>query len=141
MELLVAMSLSSVVFIMVGSILAVFVSHNTQNQRQEVFEQVKNDLATELTNNIKWATNVTYGLGYVDADGTEYRADNGNLLKNGTNLLPDRVAVSRFEIIDRSAIPDLVSLEINIELEDRNYPVAKDGLHVVVSQRKTDITF
>lgn len=140
-ELLIAMAMASVVFMIVGSLLATFVTQNTKSQRQELFEQAKNDLALELSNYIRWGQDIQISGSILTVDGNIYRVENGNFLKNDQNLISSKLGVTSFEIEDRSAAPGLVSLEMTIGLEDRGYPLASDVMHLVVSQRKTDIDF
>jgi prepilin-type N-terminal cleavage/methylation domain-containing protein len=140
-ELLVAIGISSVVFMIVGSVLALFVAQNTKSVRQEAFEQVKNNLAVELSNSIRWGNEISYGLGSLVVDGITYDLTGGTINKNGSSLISSNVVVTRFEIADKSTNPELKSFEIDIEFTDRNYAVYRDQMHLVVSQRKTGITF
>jgi len=140
-ELLIAVSMASVVFMIVGSLLATFVTQNTRSYRQEMFEQVKNDLSMELANAIKWGQEVTISGNVILVDGVEYKQETGRILKNGQSLMLDNVSIKRFEVINRSTNPEIVGADITIELEDKNYPIASDVMHLVVSQRLTEITF
>lgn len=141
LELIIAIGLASVVFIIVGSVLAVFVTQNTKNARQEMFEQAKNNVAVELANSVRWGQIVDHSLGTLTVDGVVYQVADGRLTKNTENILPENVAVTRFEVADYSARAGIAGLSISIEFEDRSYPVARDAMHLVVSQRVTDISF
>lgn len=138
-ELLIAISMASVVFIIVGSILAAFVTQNSKSQRQEMFEQAKNDLSQELSNNIRWGSEIVLSENMITVDGNEYKLENGYLQKNGQNLLTDRIRIKSFLAVDRSVKDQIVGADITIDMEDRNYPLASDVMHLVISQRVMEI--
>lgn len=138
-ELLISMALASVIFMIVGSMLAMFVTQNTKSQRQEIFEQTKNDLTQELSNNVRWGKEISLGSDYLIVDGNEYRVENGYFQKNGENFSSDKLEITHFEVFDRSTTVELVGAEVMIEMRDRNYPLASDVVRIVVSQRVTEI--
>jgi len=53
-ELLVTLGVSGLVFVVVGSIIGILFTTSTRDKRLEVFEQVKNDVAAELSNTLRW---------------------------------------------------------------------------------------
>jgi prepilin-type N-terminal cleavage/methylation domain-containing protein len=140
LELTVAISLSSIIFMVVGGLLAFAIDRNSKNQRQELFEQVKNDLAADLTNSVRWSKNVEADSGHINVDGTVYMLRDGKIFKNGQSLVPEGVVVAEWEVVDRTRKPGLVSLEIRIKMHNKAFSVAEDTLRLVVSQRRTEVT-
>jgi prepilin-type N-terminal cleavage/methylation domain-containing protein len=139
LELMVSMSLASMVFILAGSFMAFVVNKNTKNQRTELFEQAKNDLARELTNSIKWAEHIEVTGSGVVADGANFHLASGKIKKNGEDISPDGITVNSFEVKDYSLSPTLSSLQIRVEMQNSTYPLSKDSLRLVISQRKTEV--
>jgi len=139
-ELVVAIALASVVFIIVGSILATFVTQNTKSERQEMFEQAKNDIVMELSNNIRWGKDFVVTEDTLLIDGNKYHVEDGHFMKNSQNLTMDNVSVKKIEVFNVSTDPNLVGVDMTLVLADRNYPLATDVIHLVVSQRRTDVS-
>lgn len=138
-ELIVALGVSSIVMLTVISLMLTFMSSNTKSKRQEMFEQTKNDLQLELSNAVRWAKVVQINPENIVTDGKSYTLSGGQIYKDGEALTPTGVEVTRFDINNYSNDIDLVSVEIRIEMRDRSFVTARDGLRVVVSQRKTSI--
>jgi prepilin-type N-terminal cleavage/methylation domain-containing protein len=139
-ELVIAIALSSVVFMISGSLIAFMVNNNYRNQRQEAFEQVKNDISIELSNAIRWGDKIQYNSGQMRIDSNEYSLSNNKILKNGSALTPDEVVIDSFEINNYSNDSSIGSYEIIIKMHNGGFSLASDTLNLVVSQRKTDIT-
>lgn len=139
-ELLVAITLSSFVFIMAGSFMAFVIDRNTKNSKQELFEQVKNDLALDFSNSIKWATHVNITGNGFEADGTVYSLTGDKISKNGQNMIEEGVGIDSFEVKNFSLDPDLKSLQIRVKMKNLASPLSTDQLEMVVSQRKVEVT-
>lgn len=142
-EVLMALGLSSLVFVLVSSLLVTLLTSNSKNRRQEVFEQVKNDLFVELSGAVKWGEEVevggTEGARELTVDGVVYRVEGERLTRGGEPLTPGGVVVKSWEINEYGARPDYAGLEITVEMEDRSFSLAKDQLRVVAAQRKTEV--
>jgi len=139
-EILIAMSLSGMVFILVSSMMVLLLTSNSKSQRQESFEQVKNNVLVELSNAVRWSDVVTFTTNSLTADSKVYELSGGAIVKNGENITPDDIEVTKFEIKNYSGVAGWASLEVAIEMKNRNYPLAQDKLRLVVSQRKTTVS-
>jgi prepilin-type N-terminal cleavage/methylation domain-containing protein len=136
-ELLIAMTMSGMIFITVSSLLVTLLNSNTKNRRQEVFEQTKNDLFVELSNSIRWGDEISSTMDSLVVDGITYRLESGAVTRNGEAITPTAVEVTQFQIVPRSAATGFESFEINVVLKDKNFNLNTDKLDMVVSQRKT----
>jgi prepilin-type N-terminal cleavage/methylation domain-containing protein len=139
-ELVIAISLSSVIFILAGSMMAFMINSNSKNLRQESFEQVKNDLVMEFSNALKWGTEINFATGEITADGKEYKLADGKIYKNGESLTGAGVVIDSFDITNYSGSPGIVSLLIEVKMHNANFPLSTDTMEMVVSQRKTNVT-
>lgn len=156
-ELLIAMTLASFVFLLVSTLLITVVNTNLKSKRQENFEQVKNDLLMEISNQVRWANlvgvaEVTNELvicnkedltvcdpGITNSEEIRYRFNtvDGSVEKNGEAITPNNVVITMFKIKSLSGIPGFASLKIDVEMRDRSITTNTDTLNIVVSQRKT----
>lgn len=139
-ELLIAMAMSSLIFVVVSSLLVTLLTGNVKSRRQEVFEQVKNDVTGELSGTVRWASKVKALERRLEVDDTiVYSVQGGRLVKNGSPLTPDNIRVSDFTVTSLSRTEEYASVRVEVDMEDVNFPLASDRLVVSVSQRKTTI--
>ena len=139
-ELMIAMTLSALIFVTVSSLLVTILTANTKSRRQEAFEQVKNDLGSEFSSTLRWAQEVVIGEDdSLTVDGKVYRADGGRLTKDGQAITPEGVRVESFSVNSLSRSADLTSVKVEVELTDASFNLAQDRLVVVVSQRQTEV--
>lgn len=136
-ELLVSMGLAAIVFAVVSSLLVTIFTSSSKNRRQEVFEQTKNDLARELSGAVKWADSVSYSGSRLNAGEITYELRDGRIWKGVDAMTPTTMVVTDFAISDLSATAGYASLEMVIKMEMSENSLIKDGLRLVVSQRKT----
>lgn len=139
-EFLIAIVLTSIIFVVVSSVIISTMYNTTKNKQGQILEQTKNDLAADLSNNIKWATRINVGANtnsfilYNGPDSVEYKLNNKTVVKGNDALTPSQVAVTSF-IVNRR----LSSLEINIEMEDTQNRTIKDSLHLILSPRGKNV--
>jgi hypothetical protein len=138
-EMMIAISLSSFVFIIVSSLMMTLINNNTKSKRNEGFEQVKNDLQGEFTNRIRWGEVVEAGTDILTTDGINYTLGDGKILKDGVAITPENIKITSFEIKNLSTTPEFVSIDIKVALQSHDSAIVNDNLHLVVSQRKTTI--
>ena len=140
-ELVIALGMSAIVFVVVSSLVVMILSTNTKARRQEVFEQTKNDLVVELINNVRWGKQVDVtDNGETDTltvDSVVYRLEDGRVTKNGEPISPQSVEITSFDIGDYSAQDGLAGLEIKLGMRDRSFSLLTDTLEVAVAQRRT----
>lgn len=143
-ELLIALALSGLIFVMASSLMVTLLATQTKSRKLETFDQTKNDLYVDLYHTLKWSKSITFqDHGQIDeltADTTLYRLQDGRLLKNDVPLTSQNIIVSAFDIASYSTTPDYSSLAITISLQDNNFNLSQDTLKVVVSQRQTEIS-
>ena len=138
-ELLVTLGVSGLVFVVVGSIIGILFTTSTRDKRLEVFEQVKNDVAAELSNTLRWGQVVDCSqMGRMSIDGGVYEVRDGRLVKGDEVLTPESVRVTNFSVVNRSRTATLASCEVVVELVLVNYDLAQDTVKIVVSQRRTE---
>lgn len=144
-EILISLGLSSVVFLIVSTLIVTILNSNLKSQRQELFEQTKNDILIEMSNKVRWAENVEIipgDLGELiinDGESTYSVSPGGVLLKNGVPMVTDEIVVTRFTVENFSNSMDMASVQVSLEMENAAFPAAKDSMRFVVSQRKTDL--
>lgn len=144
-EILVAMGLSAVVFLIVSTLIVTILNSNTKSQRQELFEQAKNDIQSEISNQVRWAEFVEFTPGNmgeikVNPSNVTYNVDaEGRLMKNNIAITPEDIKVTRFTVENFGNTVGLVSLQVTVEMQNRLFTVANDSLRFVVSQRKTTV--
>lgn len=139
-EIMIAVSLSGMVFILVSSMMVLLLTSNSKSQRQESFEQVKNNILVEISNAVRWSEVVTFSPNRITTDTNVYELSAGAIVKNGEKITPDDIEITKFEIKNYSGVTGWASLEVAMEMRNRNYPLAQDKLRLVVSQRKTTVT-
>ena len=138
-ELLIAMGMAAFIFVTVSSFLVTLLSSNTKSRRQEAFEQVKNDLAAEFSNSIRWAGTITTTINDMTVDDTHYELVGGRIVRNSEAITPENVEVIEFTVADLSATASLASLRIEVLMRDANYGLTQDRLTLTVSQRQTKV--
>lgn len=139
-ELLVGITVSAIIFLTAGSLIALLFRTDVRTKRVENFEQAKNDLQAGLTNSVRWAQEVSFTESTLTTDGTEYKLSNSRLMKDNQPLTPQNIKVKSFKIEDFSNNDELKSLAIQIEMESTQTATSQDSMKLVVSQRKTVIT-
>lgn len=145
-ELLIAMGMSSMIFMLVSTILVSTLNSNTRDIRQELFEQTKNDISINLSNDVRWAEKTAYSAGdpavlTLNDGAVVYNVVGGRLQKNGQAITPSSVVITKFTIenyTNVSSPTQLASYQIVIEMEHIKISTAKDQMRIVVSQRKTN---
>jgi prepilin-type N-terminal cleavage/methylation domain-containing protein len=139
-ELLIGLTLSSMVFIVASSIVISTMGYSTKNKQNQNLEQTKNDLASDLSTNIKWATRIKVepdNNSFVLNNGVntyEYKLNNKVITKNGSALTPTDIEISAFKINQRAT-----SLEINIDMESKQNHNIKESLNLILSPRGKNI--
>jgi ABC-type Na+ efflux pump permease subunit len=139
-EFLVAIALTSIIFVVISSVIISTMQTSTKNKQSQILEQTKNDLAADLSNNIKWATRITVGAGsdsFIltnDATPIEYKLDAKSIVKDGSALTPTRISVTAFTVTRR-----LSSLEITVDMEDTQNTAIKDTLSLILSPRGKNV--
>lgn len=141
LEILIALALSSMIFLLVSSLLVTMLTTNTKNSRKEVFEQTKNDISVSLSNDIRWAEKVSFTPNdpatiNINDNSVVYEVKNNALVKNSEPITPDNIKIVSFTVENRSNDANLGSYNINIEMEHAQLSTTKDRLKIVVSQRK-----
>lgn len=139
MELLIGVTISILIFMAASSVIITMLSSNTKIKNIQSLEQVKNDVAASISTSIKWATTIDITANSIVVDGVEYALVDGRVVKGEVPITPSDVVVTRFEIKDRSATPDIVGVEIGMDLHARSKSSIHDTLSLAVSQRKTEI--
>lgn len=142
-EIVLALGLSTVVFLMMSAILVTVLNSNTKNTREEAFEQAKNNITVGISNEIRWAEDIEYEPGNLatltlDKGKIKYAVSDGKLTKNGDAITPENVKVTKFTIENRSTTMDTFSLVLQIEMENKQISTEKDRLRIVASQRRTE---
>lgn len=149
-ETIISIALSSLIFVSASGVMAIMFSSNNRTRQVQTIEQTKNDLHLDISNAIRWADKVEIlgnQLLVTQVDGAQnrytYNSTDGNVMKDTQVLGQESVRVTSFEIFDRSYDVTAVkpkSLEIVIGLEHREFPVLKDSLRIIVSQRLAEIS-
>lgn len=139
MELLLALGMSALIFVVVSSLMVTILSSNTKSKRNEVFEQIKNDLVVEFINRVRWAQVVSAednaSSDVITADADRYMLNNGILLRNNEPITPENIEVTRFDVVNKSNIENKAGLEITVSFRDRNFVLLEDVLNIQVAQR------
>ncbi len=139
-EMMLGVVISAIIFLTIGSVVAVFYSSDAKTQRTQIFEQTKNDLAVEISNAVKWSDLIAISANSITADTTTYTLNNGRILKNGSALTSSDVIINSFDIENKSVLSSLKSLEINISMSSKRFSLLSDQFKLVVSQRNKSIT-
>lgn len=139
MELLIGVTISILIFMAASSVIITMLFSNTKIKNIQSLEQVKNDVATSISTSIKWATTIDVAADSIVVDGVGYSLVDGRIVKGTAPITPSDVVVTSFEVKDRSATPDIVGVEISMDLHSRTRSSIHDTLLLAVSQRKTEI--
>lgn len=139
MELLLALGMSALIFVVVSSLMVTILTTNTKSRRAEVFEQTKNDLVVEFINRVRWAETVSVEdletADVVLADADKYLISDGRLFRNDEAITPENIEITRFEVVDKSNIENRAGLDIRVSFRDRNFILLEDILNIQVAQR------
>lgn len=138
-ELLVAMGIASLVFLLVSTLLITMINSNSKSKNQEAFEQTKIDVGMEITNAVRWGKSVSVANDQILVDGKTYSMDGGRVYKNENPLSPQDVVVSNWRVRDLSTKPGLVSLVLSADLSRMDDVFSKDTLRIVISQRQLEV--
>ena len=138
-ELLLGVTISVMIFLAAGSVIALLFRTDIKSKNIESLEQTKNNLSAELTTSVRWGELITTtGAGELIVDSSRYILLNGKILKNNEPLTSDDITITRFEIKDFSNSTKLKSLEIRIDMQNKNFTSVKDTFNIVVSQRQRE---
>ncbi len=159
LEILVALAMSSIVFLVVSGFLLNITGTNQSSKSQELFEQTKNDISTDLSNAIRWGkvfscqncdcNSSSMQNSSLTIDTVVYAVNNQSLQRAGSALTSANVQVNRFLVCDRSAvrswdgsawISPYPSYSIDIELQAKGSSILKDTFSFIASNRKQTIT-
>jgi prepilin-type N-terminal cleavage/methylation domain-containing protein len=147
-ELLVGVVLTAVVSLGVISISMLLFSSSARVKQQDVLEQTKYNLQNELSSSVRWATSVTISIDGNEftasqSDGTSvvytFDAANNRILKNGTDITPEDVKVTSMIITNKSLNSNLVSLDIELSMQQKSFAAVQNTARIVVSQRQVTI--
>lgn len=138
-ELLVAMGIASLVFLLVSTLLITMINSNSKSKNQEAFEQTKIDVGMEITNAVRWGKSVSVANNQIVVDGRTYSMDGGRVYKNENPISPQDVVVSNWRVKDLSTKTGLVSLVLTADLSRMDDIFSKDTLRIVVSQRQLEV--
>lgn len=145
-EILVAISISGIIFLAASALLVSLVSSNARVSQLDAMSQVKDDIAKDLSNSIRWASDIVVstendGITITDTQGdsTTYRTDTNRLLKNDTPIHSDEFEVTQLSVHDYSA-GGQASLEIQLAIRSKKFTARNDTIRLVVSQRQTRVT-
>lgn len=97
-EILIALGLTSAIFIIATSLVVNIFTSNTKSRHTEALAQVKNDLQAEFSNSVRWADNISYVGGSLQIDSVVYRLENGVLMKNGVPITPAEIEITSFKV-------------------------------------------
>ena len=138
-ELLLGVTISVMIFLATGSVIALLFRTDIKSKNIESLEQTKNNLSAELTTSVRWGELITTtGAGELIVDSSRYILLNGKILKNNEPLTSDDITITRFEIKDFSNSTKIKSLEIGIDMQNKNFTSVKDTFTIVVSQRQRE---
>lgn len=138
-ELLLGITISVLIFLTAGSVMATLYSSGTRTKQSQALEQTRNDLQLELLNAVRWSQNLSYTTNSITANESTYHVESERLYKNDVPLTSSEVIVKSFNITNYTASPPEASLEITTELGHRRFTTLNDVFKFVVSQRKTTI--
>ena len=120
-------------------------SSNTRVKQLDALAQAKDDIGKDISNRVRWSTNITVGpsndrLDVTSTEGQEfhYEIRNGILVKNDVPLHSDQYEVTRFVVHDYGA-GNLAGIEVEITLRRKSFTALVDTLKLVASQRQTEI--
>jgi prepilin-type N-terminal cleavage/methylation domain-containing protein len=139
-ELLIGITISSLIFLVSTSLVAALFSTNTKQKYQESLEQVKNDLTSEFSTNVRWGKSIKVASNELTVDDIKYTLRDSRIYKGSNPLTPADVDIERFEIKNYSTTATEVSIEIDISMQHKTYNSAQDVLKIVVSQRKHELS-
>ncbi|RJR14586.1 prepilin-type N-terminal cleavage/methylation domain-containing protein [Candidatus Microgenomates bacterium] len=139
-ELMIAVAISGLIFIAATAVMGSLFASNARNRQIDALEQVKNDLTQELTNNVRWAENVTFTsstltIEQIDHSILAYNLIDGRLLKNSEPITPQDVVIVDWQITNYSQTADYPSLIIEVDMEHKQFATVQDVFKIVVSQR------
>ena len=138
-ELLLGVTISVMIFLAAGSVIALLFRTDIKSKNIESLEQTKNNLSAELTTSARWGELITIiGGQELIVDSSRYTLLNGKILKNNEPLTSNDITITRFEIKDFSNSTKLKSLEIRIDMQNKNFTSVKDTFNIVVSQRQRE---
>lgn len=137
-ELLIGMTMSAMIFLVSSSLMASLFFSDTKSKHKEILEQAKNDIQSELSNQIRWGQTIAVTPNQLTIDGATYQITNERLYKNGDPLTPSDVVIDNFKVEDYSTLPYLASLRVEVELHHKTNTSAHDTLTLVASQRKLE---
>ncbi len=135
LEVLIAIAIFGIAFAVVLMILTAVSTASLTSGRQEGFEQVKNNLAVEFSNSVRWAKDVQVGGTTLTVDGLPYTLNSGRITKDGQPITPANITVTDFSVGQYSTVPGYSSVKIIIGLADTNLATITDSEKIVVSQR------
>jgi len=150
-ELLVGIALSSLIFMAISTLMLVLFSSSSRVAQMDRLEQTQNDLQAELSNAIRWADQVDVTDSarikvYHESEETEYYIEEGRLYKKTSTamqvLTSQDVLINSLTAVNYSTAsfgePDpKVSLNITIEMQDKQFFHVLDTVNLVVSQRSS----
>lgn len=137
-ELLLGVTISVMIFLAAGSVIALLFRTDVKSKNLESLEQTKNNLTAELTTSIRWGEQIGFDTRSLKVDTLEYTLVDGKILKNNEPLTSDDITITRFEIKNFSNSSKINSLEIGIDMQNKNFTSVKDTFNIVVSQRQRE---
>lgn len=98
MELLLGLTMATIIFILATNVVISFLNVNTRSRASSEVEQVKRDVISEITNALTWGGSISYVDGVLKVDRDEYKVIDGRLLKNNNPMTAENVVVSNMAI-------------------------------------------
>lgn len=136
-ELLLGVTISVLIFLAAGSVMALLFKTDVKTKRLESLEQTKNDLHSEFTTSIKWGGSIAFTNGELQVDVNTFKLLDGRIYKNNDPLTSSDISITKFAVENYSNTSDVKSYEITVDMENKNFSTIKDSMKTVVSQRKT----
>jgi len=140
-EILLSMALFAIIFLVASSIMLGIVRSDAKSRRQEIFEQVKNDVQSELVNSIKWAKEINLDQpNEINIDGIVIKLEGSQrITRQGSPITSDSVRITKFQVKELGPGVDNISLKIDIDMENADNPTIKDTFVIVATKRSTKI--
>lgn len=145
-ELMVAISISGIIFLAVSALIGTLFSSSARVTQLDALSQIKDDIAKDMSNSVRWAPDVSVSPGNdeltltsAQGEDTLYHVVDSQLFKNDTPLSPIDYEVTDFSVHDYGA-GRLASLDIELSLRSKKFTARTDTIKLVISQRQTDVT-
>jgi prepilin-type N-terminal cleavage/methylation domain-containing protein len=103
-EVLIGLSLSTAVFIIATNLVVTLLTSTNKARLLDEVSIARNDIETDISNNARFAENISFVNGILSLDNLNYKLDNGRLTKGGSPLTGENILVENFEVIKRTNV-------------------------------------